>query len=138
MSDEDIRWKQRFSNYQKALKKVSEVVEESSLEDLSELEVEGLIQRFEYTYELAWNTLQDLFKHRGYTDITGPTPVLEQAFKDGFIEDAEGWRRLKRSRQLTSHTYDSSTAEEIAKEVVEEYHGLFKQLEEKLEKLKSK
>ncbi len=63
---------------------------------------------------------------------------MEQAFKNDLINDAEGWRRLKESRQLTSHTYESSTAEEIAKEIVEEYYDLFQQLEKKLEKLKSK
>jgi nucleotidyltransferase substrate binding protein (TIGR01987 family) len=138
MNDADIRWEQRFSNYKKALKKVSEVVEEKFLEDLSELEVEGLIQRFEYTYELAWNTLQDLFKYQGYIGITGPGPVLEQAFKDGLIENADGWQRIKRSRQLTSHTYDSTTAESIAEEVVNEYYTLFLQLKDKLESLMGK
>lgn len=138
MINKDVRWEQRFTNYKKALNKIAEVVEESKPDDLSELEKEGLIQRFEYTYELAWKTLQDLFKYQEYTDISGPGPVFELAFSDGLIGDAEGWRRLKRSRQLTSHTYNSSTAEEIAEEVVEKYYDLFKQLEEKLEKLKSK
>jgi len=137
MSEKDIRWEQRFSNYQKALKRISEVVDKSNLEDLSELEVEGFIKRFEYTYELAWLTLQDLFKHQSYTDITGPGPVFEQAFKNELINNADGWQRLKKSRQLTSHTYDSNTAKEIAQEVINEYYGLFKHLEEKLEKLKS-
>ncbi|KAA3617769.1 MAG: nucleotidyltransferase [Calditrichaeota bacterium] len=138
MGDKDIRWEQRFSNYQKAVNKISEVVEKLKLEELTELEVEGLIQRFEYTYELAWKTLQDLFKHQEYIGITGPGPVLDQAFKDGLIEDAEGWRRLKKSRELTSHTYDSRTAEAIAEEVVENYYLLFKRLEDNLIKLKSK
>ena len=137
MSVKDIRWEQRFSNYQKALERISEVVNKSNLTDLSELEVEGFIQRFEYTYELAWLTLQDLFKYQSYTDITGPGPVFEQAFKNELINNAEGWQRLKKSRQLTSHTYDSNTAKEIAQEVINEYYGLFKHLEEKLEKLKS-
>lgn len=138
MGSEDIRWEQRFDNYQKALSKISEVVEDKELKDLSELEVEGLIQRFEYTYELAWNTLQDLFKHQGYDGVLGPSPVIEQAFKNELITDAEGWARLKKSRQLTSHTYDSTTSKEIAVKVFDEYYGLFKQLEEKLAPLKGK
>ena len=57
MNTEDIRWHQRFSNYQKALSKLGEVVEQAAGDELSELEKEGMIQRFEYTYELAWKTL---------------------------------------------------------------------------------
>ena len=138
MGSEDIRWEQRFDNFQKALKKLSEVVEDEELKDMTELEVEGLIQRFEYTYELAWNTLQDLFKHQGYNDVAGPGPVIEQAFKNELISDAEGWARLRKSRQLTSHTYNKETANEIAKEVIEIYFSLFNQLRSKLLSLKDK
>lgn len=63
----------------------------SAQNELSELEQEGLIQRFEYTHELAWKTLQDLFKEKGYEDAVGPNPVLKRAFSDGFITDGEGW-----------------------------------------------
>ena len=85
MENSDIRWEQRFSNYSKALAKLEQVATREDVNSLSELEQEGMIQRFEYTYELAWKTLQDLLEHKGYTDIKGPTPVLEQAFKDGYI-----------------------------------------------------
>jgi nucleotidyltransferase substrate binding protein (TIGR01987 family) len=108
------------------------------LDHLSELEVEGLIQRFEYTYELAWNTLQDLFKHQGYNDVSGPGPVIDMAFKNDLISDAEGWARLRKSRQLTSHTHNKETANEIAKEVIEIYYSLFNQLQIKLLRLKGK
>lgn len=89
---EDIRWEQRFSNFNKALNKLSQAVALAGKEELSELEVEGLIQRFEYTYELAWKTLQDLIKQQGLTDINGPGQVLTQAFQMGLINNAESWR----------------------------------------------
>ncbi|WP_417612089.1 nucleotidyltransferase substrate binding protein [Owenweeksia hongkongensis] len=132
MSKKDIRWEQRFSNYRKALAKMEEVVSSKKLSDLSDLEKEGLIQRFEYTYELAWKTLQDLFKHKGYQDILGPTPVLGQALSDGYITDATNWKRLKKSRELTSHTYDSKTAAEIAEGIYSHYFKLLLDLAHKL------
>ena len=103
MQDQDIRWLQRFANFNKALAKLTEVFDDRE-DDLSELEQEGMIQRFEYTFELAWKTLQDLLRYKGYIDIAGPNPVLEQAFKDGYLTDAEGWKAMKKSRELSSHT----------------------------------
>jgi nucleotidyltransferase substrate binding protein (TIGR01987 family) len=134
---EDIRWEQRFSNFNKALNKLSQAVALAGKEELSELEVEGLIQRFEYTYELAWKTLQDLIKQQGLTDINVPGQVLTQAFQMGLINNAESWRRLKKSRELTSHTYDSETAQIIAEAIINEYFELFKFLQEKLENQRS-
>ncbi len=91
MQDQDTRWLQRFANFNKALAKLTEVFDDRG-DDLSELEQEGMIQRFEYTFELAWKTLQDLLRYKGYLDIAGPNPVLEQALKDGYLTDAEGWK----------------------------------------------
>jgi len=135
MEQQDIRWQQRFNNFKKALAKLGEVVCVGSPEQLSELEKEGLIQRFEYTYELAWKTLQDLLKNKGYMDITGPNPVLEQAYKDGYITDEAGWRKMKKSRELTSHTYDSHTADDIAADVFKHYHTLLQALATRLAQL---
>lgn len=129
MDSQDIRWQQRFSNYRKALSKLTEVVELSFHKSLSELEKEGLIQRFEYTYELAWKTLQDLLRAKGYLDIVGPTPTLSQAFKDGLISNGESWKKMKSSRELTSHTYNSETAQDIADQVIHSFYHLLKDLE---------
>ncbi len=133
MDQKDIRWIQRFSNYKKALAKLGEVAKGADLTALSELEKEGLIQRFEYTFELAWKTLQDLLVYKGYTDIVGPNPVLEQSLKDGYINDEKGWRNMKKSRELTSHTYNSDTADEIATSVVEKFFSLLADLQATLE-----
>jgi nucleotidyltransferase substrate binding protein (TIGR01987 family) len=130
MEQKDIRWIQRFSNFKKALAKLSEA---AAIQKRSELEQEGLIQRFEYTYELAWKTLQDLLHDIGYNDIAGPTPVLTQALEDGYIKDRKGWQKMKKSRELTSHTYDSETAEEIAEDIIDTYIFLFNDLKERLE-----
>ncbi len=65
MSEKDVRWKHRFSNYKKALDKLREALGEYD-DEMTGLEKEGMIQRFEYTFELAWKTLQDLLYERGY------------------------------------------------------------------------
>ena len=127
---EDIRWQQRFANFNKALKQLERFVKE---DDLNEMEEQGLIKAFEYTYELAWKTLQDLLKEKGYKGVIGPKPVISQSFQDGYIADGEGWNLMHISRNRTSHTYDEETAEEIIKEIKNSYVLLFKDLQIKLE-----
>lgn len=131
--EEDIRWQQRFSNFNKAFLKLSQAVTQAKQKKLSELETEGLIQRFEYTYELAWKTLQDYIKDMGLSDIHGPSKVLQEALKMELITDSEGWVKLKKSREKTSHTYDPETAEEIKGLILDHFYQLFSELQIKLE-----
>jgi len=135
--EEDIRWQQRFSNFNKAFSKLSQAVKQAKDKKLSELETEGLIQRFEYTYELAWKTLQDFIKDIGIADINGPSKVLQEALKMKLITDSEGWSKLKKSREKTSHTYDPETAEEIKELILDQFFQLFSNLQVKLESERS-
>ena len=81
MENQDIRWKQRFDNYHKACAKIRVLVDSKrDIESYSELEREGLIQRFEYTYELAWKVMQDYLIYKGYTFTSGPNGTLQMAF----------------------------------------------------------
>ena len=132
--DQDIRWQQRFINFKKTFAQLERFMAE---EDLNELEAQGLIKAFEYTYELSWKTLQDLLKDKGYSDIIGPKPVIEQSFQDGYIKNGEAWMRMHNSRNLTSHTYNQDTADEIVEQIIDEYFGLFKELKETLEEERS-
>lgn len=127
--NKDIRWQQRFVNFNKALKQLERFVKE---EDLNEMEEQGLIKAFEYTYELAWKTLQDLLKEKGYNGITGPKPVIMQSFQDGYIYNGKEWNLMHKSRNKTSHTYDEETAKEIINEIHETYVFLLKDLQIKL------
>lgn len=127
--DQDIRWQQRFSNYKKALGQFNKFI---AREELNELEEQGLIKAFEYTYELAWKTLRDFLRDKGYVDIAGPKPVIEQAFQDGYI-DGYAWARMGKSRNLTSHTYNEQTADEIVEAIRKEYANLFNALLDRLE-----
>lgn len=131
MNENDIRWKQRFSNYKKALQKLQDALREYENE-MSDHEKEGMIQRFEYTFELAWKTLQDLLYERGYMDIKGPTLVLRQALQNGYIEGEEKWRLMKNARELTSHTYDEHTVNKIAEKIKEDYCELLFALKTRL------
>jgi len=128
--NKDIRWKQRFVNFSKAFNQLERFVE---VEDLNEMEAQGLIKAFEYTYELSWKTLQDLLKEKGYKDIIGPRPVIEQSFQNGYIFDGNAWMSMHKSRNLTSHTYNEETAKEIVEAIRNVYCQLFKDLQIRLE-----
>lgn len=134
---EDIRWLQRYDNFHKACQRVLEITESDRyVDDLSDLELEGLVQRFEYTFELAWKVLQDLMKYKGYEFVQGPNGTLAQAFEDGVITDHDGWRRMSRARIITAHTYDEDDVRGVACDIYKEYSCLLKKLDERLEKEK--
>jgi nucleotidyltransferase substrate binding protein (TIGR01987 family) len=130
MSD-DIRWKQRYENFQKALTALEEAV---NMNEYSTLERDGLIQRFEFTLELAWKTLQDLIHENGHDDINGPKPTAQQAFADGYIIDHDGWKKMLDSRTTTAHEYSEEKAELIVKEIKTKYYPLLDDLDKKLTK----
>jgi nucleotidyltransferase substrate binding protein (TIGR01987 family) len=132
---QDIRWLQRLSNFKRAFLRLKEAGDRS---DLSELEQEGLIQRFEYTYELAWKTLKDFLEYQGYTNIAGSRDTFSQAFQRGIIKDGDAWMEMIKSRQLTSHTYDEEEAEEIVQIIIESYIPMFQSLLKFLEEEKLK
>jgi nucleotidyltransferase substrate binding protein (TIGR01987 family) len=78
----------------------------------TELERDGVIKRFEFTYELVWKTLKRVLKHKGL-DIANPRDVFRAAAKEGFVSNVEVWFEFLKNRNLTVHTYNSDCAEEI-------------------------
>jgi nucleotidyltransferase substrate binding protein (TIGR01987 family) len=132
MTKQDIRWKQRFSSYQKALSQLTKFIKK---ETLNELEEQGLIQAFEYTFELAWNVMKDFYEYQGTEDIQGSRDAIRLAFKRGLIEDGDGWMKMIASRSLTSHTYNEETAEVISKDISEKYYNLFITFEHRVKQL---
>lgn len=124
----DLRWQQRLQHFQKAYLELESACQKKTY---NKLERGGLIQAFEFTFELAWKTLQDLLIERGY-EIRGPKPTIEQAFQDGLIEDGEAWVKMLLSRNLTTHTYNEDTAEKIAESIKNTYQPLFASLIKKL------
>ena len=113
MDYKDIRWIQRFNNYNKALNQLQEAVELMKNRELTRLEKQGVVQAFEYTHELAWKSLKDFLEDRGNTDIYGSRDATKEAFRLGLIESGEVWMQMIKSRNLTSHTYDESIADDI-------------------------
>jgi len=130
--NQDIRWQQRFSNYRKALRQLGAAIELRRQRPLTDLEKQGLIQSFEYTYELGWNTLKDYLVYQGIVDIVGARDAIRQAFRRELITDGEGWMDMLADRNLTSHTYNEDTAEEVEQRICGRYHGLFLELQEKM------
>lgn len=132
----DIRWQQRFSNYTKALEQLTDAVNLSRTRELSKLEKQGLIQAFEYTHELAWKVLKDFLENRGKSDLYGSKDVTREAFRLGIIDNGEAWMSMISSRNLTSHTYNEKTTEEIVTFVLNSYIDQFLKLMDKLNSIK--
>ncbi len=131
-SSPDVRWRQRFSNFKKAVSQLRLFLSKGAL---SELELQGLIQAFEYTYELAWNTIKDFYEFQGEIGIQGSKDAFRLAFKRGLITQGEVWMDMIESRTKSSHTYNEVLAKQIADAVRNRYFQQFQNLQSALEKM---
>ena len=134
MNNQDIRWQQRFANYKRALIQLKNAVELSKQRPLSLLEKQGVIQAFEFTHELAWNVLKDYLEDQGYQNIKGSKDTTREAFKVELIADGEQWMAMIQSRNLSSHTYDEQTAEQLVTAIIQGYFPLFEVLQTEMAK----
>lgn len=137
MKNQDIRWVQRFHNYQKAFTQLQQAVELSQQRPLSNLEQQGLIQAFEYTHELAWNTLKDFLESRGTANLFDSKDTTRAAFAAGLVEQGEVWMQMIQSRNQTTHTYNEETVDQIVTAITEAYVAEFTRLQAKLEQLQA-
>jgi len=131
----DVRWKQRFFNFNKALSQLEGAVSLSKQRELSQLEKQGVIQAFEFTHELAWNVLKDYLEDQGEQNIRGSKDATRAAFKVALISDGEMWMSMIQSRNISSHTYDEDTAESLFIAIVNDYYPLFTVLKVQMESL---
>lgn len=136
MSQQNIRWQQRFNNYSKALTQLRQAVQLAVQRPLSKLEEQGLIQAFEFTHELAWNTMKDFLENRGVQNLYGSKDATREAFKTGLIENGQVWMDMIQSRNLTSHTYNEVTAAQIATAICNDYFPEFETFHNNLIHLK--
>ena len=127
MANEIQRWQYRFRNYMRALALLREAIElkneaNNAGRTFSDLEREGTIQRFEYTWELAWNVIKDYLQNEGVAllEIT-PKSVIRAAFAANVITDGETWMRSLDARNKMSHTYDFEESEEVIRQIEEDF-----------------
>ena len=125
----DIRWQQRFSDYNRALAQLETFADPPAL---NEREQQGLIKAYEYTFEFAWNTLRDLLRSQGDTTLLGSRDTLREAFRLGLIDAGESWILMIQDRNLTNHSFNRTTADAIAAQVLNNYLPCFQQLSQRL------
>jgi nucleotidyltransferase substrate binding protein (TIGR01987 family) len=128
MSSVDVHWQQRLSNFRRVLAQLNDAVELMQQRELSRLEKQGVIQSFEYSYELGWNTLKDFLVWQGLEGIVGSRDTIREGFSKGLIEDGHGWMQMLTDRNRTSHTYNEETAEAILENIRKQHHPLLKAL----------
>ncbi len=125
----DIRWQQRFQNFDRAYLLLHSALETRPMEKLSDLEQEGVVQRFEYTYELAWKTMKDYLEESG-VNISPVTPrqVIKEAYAAKILDNGQVWIDMMLHRNILSHTYDFSRFKEVLRAVVDYYLDAFSAL----------
>lgn len=117
----------KISNFLNAIKRLNEAILECG-DNPTDLNRDGVIQRFEFTTELAWKACREFLMDLGYQDINGPKPVMKEAFAYGLVSDSEGWIHIINDRNLTSHIYKENTAKEIYERIKEKHLILFNEL----------
>lgn len=130
--EQDTRWKQRFANFQKATNQLTEFINKG---ELNKFEVQGLIQCFEYTFELAWKTMKDYLEYQGFI-VKSPRQTIKTAFQVELIKDGHIWIDALEKRNLMAHTYNEQIAKEVELLIREKYYKVIKDLCLKLGELK--
>ena len=138
----DIRWIQRLDNYEKALSRFNDAVnlyndDFNIQEGLKDLMKEGLVQRFEYTQELAWNVMKDYEIYQGETEIHGSRDAIRKALSIGIINDSN-WMNTIADRNNTSHNYDDDAIDIIVDNIINIYHPLFNLFAERMQTIAEK
>ena len=138
MNEQDIRWIQRLYNYKKVLKNLTSAVEEATKRDLSDLEQTGVIKIFEYTYELAWNSIKDFYESLGEDTIQGSLDAFQLAFKRGLVKNPSLIKTTESRNNSRRHTYKKEVANEIYHQIIDKYYDAFLELERALQQEKEK
>ena len=125
----EIRWKQRFVNFEKAFNLLKRVV---AIKDPTEAEKGGIIQFYEVCFELSWKTMKDYLESEGFI-VKTPRETIKQAFQVGIIDNGELWLNALQDRNITSHIYDEVITDEIVQKIknlyfkeIEKLYGFFK------------
>ena len=129
--DEKPRWRYRFDNYGRAFVLLREAIELGQERQLSQLEREGIIQRFEYTWELVWQTLKDYLDYQGIIidDVT-PRSVIKAAYAANIISRGDDWMKALDARNKMSHTYNFKVFEQVIASIQDTFLDLFDEVYE--------
>ncbi len=128
--DKDARWKQRFTNLENAYQFLAGGVEKKSLDPYQEA---GIIQSFEFTFELSWKTLKDFLESQG-TNVVFARDVLKEAFATGLIQNGHIWIEMLEKRKVLAHTYNRKQAADAVHLIKERYFPCLKQVYLELKK----
>jgi len=126
----EIRFQQRRQNLQNAFKCLKKWVE---IKSPSDIEIQGVIQSFEFTFELSWKTLKDFFESQWMT-FNFPKEILKEAFKSWILEDWDIWFNMLESRNILSHTYDEKMAKNWFEKISKKF---FPEIEKFISKIKN-
>lgn len=129
---DDVRWKQRFHDYKRALATLRRGLDTQKARELSELERGGLIQAFDFTQELSWKVLKDFIKYSGDKSY-GSRDAIRQAFSRGLISDGETWMEMIRARNLSGHTYEEADSVRLERDITKRFVPCFSALEATLD-----
>jgi len=124
----------KLSNFKNALQRLKEAVEQLEQNETNDLLRDGLIQRFEFTYELAWKATREYLKELGIVDRNSPKTVFKEAYAQKIIIDETNWLLMLKDRNTMSHMYSEELSQEIARRIVDNYHRAFELLLIELEK----
>ncbi len=125
------KFQTKLHNFSNAIQRLDEAIEESKQN--SSLTVrDGVIQRFEFTTELAWKAAREYLLSQDVIDINSPKAVMKEAYNNNLIDDADGWLKILQDRNSTSHIYDEYDANEIYNRIVSKHIYLFCELSDKL------
>ena len=117
------RLQERITNYLRAVNQLEKAAQQNKDEFIRD----AVIQRFEFTHELAWKMLK-LRLEGEYVPVSTPRETWQQALQAGLIEDGNAWTDMQKMRNLTSHTYNESLADEVYNYIVESGLPVFRQL----------
>ena len=125
MEGEDIRWKQRFINFNKSLELLESALK---IEQPDVVQKAGIVQFFEMCCELSWKVMKDYLEDQGFTEIGTPRNAIKKSFEIGLIEDGHAWMDLLVDRNLSVHTYDEEKANSLDLLIHTKYIQLFQKL----------
>ena len=130
-NSEEVRWKQRLGNFKKAMGQLERACGRRKYD---ELELAGLVQIFEFSFELAWKTLQDLLHDDGFS-AKSPRETIRQAFEADYLTEDETEIMLEalEKRNVLSHTYQETIAQEAETLIKDRYFPVLREALKRLE-----